>query len=1061
MKVFGSNSALMACGLMIALTAPVTASDPRALGDFWTPMTSRPTQDAPRGSDEQWFALDAEAIERHLAVLPAADAYADNATSLPLALPAAHGELVLFEVSRSPVMVAELAARYPEIQTFQGVAADGSAARVRFELTPQGLSAMLFSGDGSGVRMLERAQGADVYVSFTRERSAHASTFTCGVVDHSDPLGTAKASPPTAGKPVYSEPASSKVSGPSLRTYRTAIAATGEYTATFGGSVALGLSGVVSTVNRVNQLYETELGLRLQLVANNDLLIYTDAGSDPYDTTNESLMLTQNINNLNAVIGSTNYDFGHVFYTGGGGVAGLGVICGSSKARGLTGLPNPNNDPFWVDYVAHEMGHQLNGPHTFNGGTGSCAGGNRSAANAWEVGSGSTVMAYAGICGGENLQANSDPFFHVGSLERIHTFVQTGAGSSCGAVTSTGNLAPLLTATPGATIPARTPFALTAQASDPNGDPLTYLWEQFDLGAQTNTTTVLLDNTTGPLFRSFDATSSPTRLFPRLENILSGTPTLGEVLPTTNRTLNFRVTARDNRAGGGGVQWTGTASPAVAQTTITVINTGTPFAVTTANTAVSWASGSSQDVTWDVAGTTAAPISCANVDIDFSLDRGLSFPISLAAATSNDGSHSITTPSQATSAGRIRVRCADNIFFDINNADVSITGGNAAPVLTLSGGSVAYTSNGPAVIVDAAAVISDSDSADFAGGTLLLTLTNNGEDNDRLELRNQGNGAGQIGISGATVSFGGVAIGSQTGGVGTVPLSVQFNASATPAAAQAVLRNVTYRSTRDIAGTLPRTVQARVSDGDGGSSVGATRTITIQINPNPFVFGITAAVAGNNVSQNLAVAFTVTFSKAVNLASVSSVDFDNAGTSAISIGAITQPQPNQLLVQVTPTTLGTLRLRLPASAVVLDQSGVAVPVPFLDDTTYTVVAPDTTAPLATAFANSATGAQVAARIAVNYTITFNEAIRLNGLQGSDFSNAGSSALVVNSFSLESPTSLLVRVTPVSTGTLILRISGAAISDLSGNPLVVPRTDSTTVTVTAASNSIFIGSFEGS
>jgi hypothetical protein len=1037
---------------IVSASASAQAVEARELGDFWTPLPARPMQEDTRSSREQWLALDEAGIERHLALLPRAEAD----VSLPLALPTATGELQLFEVSRSAVMAPELADKYPEIQTFQGVAADGSGARVRFELGPNGFSAMLFATDG--VKMIERGSASDDYVSFARERGNRPSEFRCGVHDEADHTGDfdahaaeLKSDAPTAAP---------KAIGPTLRTYRTAIAATGEYTATFGGTVVGGLAGVVKATNRINQIYETDLGLRLQLVANNDLIIYTNGNTDPYTNSSGGAMLTENINNLSTVIGNPNFDFGHVFSTGGGGVAGLGVICGGSKARGVTGLPNPDDDPFWVDFVAHEMGHQLNGPHTFNGGTSNCSGGNRSGSNAWEIGSGSTIMAYAGICGGENLQNNSDPFFHVGSLERMQTFVQTGLGSTCGALTNTGNLTPVLTATPGATIPARTPFALTAQATDPNGDPLTYIWEQFDLGAQTNTTTVLLDNTSGPLFRSFDATSSPTRLFPRLENILSGTPSIGEVLPTTSRTMNFRVTARDNRAGGGGAQWTGTSSPAVAQTTITVVDTRSAFAVTTANAALSWASGSSQDVTWDVADTTAGPISCATVDIDFSLDRGLSFPINLAAATANDGSHSITVPSQATSAGRLRVSCSGNIFFDINNADVTVTGGNAAPLLTLSGGNVAYTSNGPALIVDAAALISDADSTDFAGGVLLLTLANNGEDNDRLGLRNEGSGAGQVGINGATVSFAGVAIGIQSGGVGVVPLSVQFNASATPAAAQAVLRNVTFRSTRDISGTLPRTFRAQVSDGDGGSSVGATRTITIQLNPNPFVFAITAAaVTGTEVAQNSAVAFTVTFSKPISLASVSSVDFDNAGTSAITIGAITQPQPNQLLVQVTPTTLGTLRLRLPASAVVLDQSGVAVPVPFLDDTTYTVVEPDITAPLAVSFGNDTTAGQVAARIAVNYTITFNEPIQLNALQASDFSNAGSSSIVVNSFSLQSPTVLRVRVTPITSGTLTLRISGAAISDLSGNPLVVPRTDSTTVTVTAASNSIFRGSFE--
>ncbi len=1037
--VLGAIALLAATGL-----APAIAQQP-ALGDFWTPLPARPTIEDARSGQEQWLVLDEVGLQRHLDLLP--EAGSDG--SLPLTLPQPDGTLARFEVSRSLVMAPELAAKYPQIQTFQAVAVDGSATQVRFELGPRGFSAMQFSP--GGVKLIERGSAGADYVSFAREGARSGAPFQCAVGDQQPSPETAAAKLDAASAPAP------KAVGPTLRTYRTAVAATGEYTATFGGTVVGGLAGVVSAINRVNQIYETELGLRLVLVPNNDLVIYTDGNTDPYTNSNGSTMLGQNATNLANVIGNANFDFGHVFSTGGGGVAGLGVICGGSKARGVTGQGNPVNDPFWVDYVAHEMGHQLNGPHTFNGGTSSCSG-NRSSAAAFEVGSGSTIMAYAGICGGENTQANSDPYFHVSSLQTIHQFTQSGNGSTCGTTSPTGNAAPLLTATPGATIPARTPFALTANATDPNGDRLSYLWEQMDLGAATNTTTVLQDLGSGPLFRSFDATDSPTRLFPRLENILSGTATIGEVLPTTNRTINFRVTARDNRAGGGGVQWTGTSSPSVAQTTITVVNTGTPFAVTTANAATSWNAGSTQPVTWDVAGTTAAPISCPNVDIDFSLDRGLSFPYSLVAATANDGSEDISVPNQATAAGRLRVRCSNNIFFDINNADITVTGGNAAPQLALSGGAVSYTSNGPAVLIDAAATISDADSANFEGGELRLELTNNGEANDRLQLRAQGDGPGQVDIDDSNVEVGGTVVGTFEGGVGLQPLVVQFNAASTPAAAQAVLRAATYGNTRDIAGTLPRTLRASISDGDGGASPGATRLITIQLSPDPFLYRITSNLSGNSVQQGEPVLYTLTFSRPINLASVSAVDFDNAGTSSITIGSISQPQPGILQVQVTATSMGTLRLRLPASAVILDSSNVPVPVPFVHEVTYTVTAPDTTAPLLTGFSNDATGGTVAARIAVTYVLSFNEPIAIGGLPPTSFSNAGSGAITVSGIALASPTSLRVVVTPLASGTLTLRLSGPGVTDIAGNPLSVPITDPATLTVTPASAVIFVGSF---
>ncbi|MFA5684650.1 MAG: zinc-dependent metalloprotease family protein [Lysobacteraceae bacterium] len=897
------------------------------LGDFWQPIQSRPNDQPPRSSREQWLNLDEAGLSRHLSVLPRSG----DEASLPLALPTADGQLDFFEIRRSHTMAAELADKYPELQTFQGTSADG-LSRVRFELGPHGLTAMLFAP--GAVSLIERAGAGGEYVSFVRERHDPAHGFVCAVhgeVADAEHLKSAHGHEQPSAAP--------KAIGPTLRTYRTAIAATGEYTGVFGGRVVDGLAGIVTTVNRINQIYETDLGLRLELIPNNDLIVYTNASTDPYTNNNGVTMLGQNISNLSTTIGNANFDFGHVFSTGGGGVAGLGVICGNSKARGVTGLGNPRNDPFWVDFVAHEMGHQLNGPHTFNGGTGNCSGGNRNGTTAYEIGSGSTIMAYAGICGGENLQSNSDPFFHVSSLDRIHTFTQSGLGSTCGTTSATGNQTPLVVATPGATIPARTPFALTASASDPDGDTLTYSWEQYDLGAQTNTTTVYQDNGSRPLFRAFDASPSPTRLFPRLENILSGTPSIGEVLPTTNRTLNFRVTVRDNREGGGGVQWSGAS---VAQTVLNVVDTGQAFALTSANSPTAWAAGSAQTVTWNVAGTDANGIDCASVDIDFSLDRGLSFPISLASGVDNDGSHDITVPDQATSAGRLRVACSDNLFFNINTADISVTGGNQPPVLNLAGGTVGYVSNGPAVLIDANAQISDADSADFDGGQLVATLSNNGEYNDRLSLRNQGDGAGEVGVGpGAEVRYGGVAVGSVSGGEGITPLIVAFNAAATPAIAQALLRSLQYGNFgADAAGTLPRTLRITVSDGDGGHSLPASRNISVQVNPSPILDArFSTDLASTITTANAPVVYTLSFSKPIDFSSVDLADFDNAGTSPITLSGLTQPSASSLRLTVTPTAVGTLTLRLPASADIRDSGGLPVPVPVQDLTTYTVEPP--------------------------------------------------------------------------------------------------------------------------
>jgi hypothetical protein len=401
------------------------------------------------------------------------------------------------------------------------------------------------------------------------------------------------------------------------------------------------------------------MSIRMELIPNNHLIVYPNPATDPYTNGNGFTMLSQNQSNLDSVIGNANYDIGHVFSTGGGGVAGLGVVCrAGQKARGVTGLNAPVGDIFDVDFVSHEMGHQYGGSHTFNGDAGSCAG-NRSSSSAYEPGSASTIMGYAGICGSQNIQSTSDDYFHVRSFVQITAYTQSGSGSTCPVVTATGNDAPLPVAgNVGLTIPIDTPFILEGSATDPNGDTMTYCWEQYDLGPAGHP-----DFPVGnaPIFRSFDPKNQPARMFPKPPDVRNNVHTIGELLPTYQRTLHFRFTVRDLF---GGVDFDFTA--------VDVEETAGPFLVTSVG-ATPWNANATRTITWDVSGTDAAPVSCSSVNILLSTDGGRSFPIVIATGVPNDGSEVILVPVADTDEGRVKVEAADNVFFDLNDTNFTIT----------------------------------------------------------------------------------------------------------------------------------------------------------------------------------------------------------------------------------------------------------------------------------------------------------------------------------------------------------------------------------------------------
>ncbi|MEE9126410.1 MAG: zinc-dependent metalloprotease family protein, partial [Planctomycetota bacterium] len=324
-------------------------------------------------------------------------------------LPLPDGGTARFLVKESPIMEPELAAKYPQIRTYRGQGLDDPSATLRLDHTPSGLHAMILSASGSVFIDPYRRHDSVHHISYYKRDlvNPHGDALRCRFDE------SYRQDSPQFGAGFESAFAAEGLpSGSLLRTYRIAVAATGEYTRFHGNKVEHGLAAVVTAMNRINGIYERDVAIRMILVADNDQIIYTKQGTDPYNNHSGFQMLGQNQENLDTVIGNGNYDIGHVFSTGGGGVAYLGVTCNSGfKAGGVTGLPSPIGDPFYVDYVAHEMGHQWGADHSFNGNEGSCSGGNRSASTAYEPGSASTIMGYAGICGSQNLQSSSDPYF--------------------------------------------------------------------------------------------------------------------------------------------------------------------------------------------------------------------------------------------------------------------------------------------------------------------------------------------------------------------------------------------------------------------------------------------------------------------------------------------------------------------------------------------------------------------------------------------------------------------------------------------------------------------------
>lgn len=592
-----------------------------------------------------------------------------NSGSEPtLSLPLPTGGFAKVQLIPVETLSPVVAAQFPDWQTWQIKGLDGQVASGRAELTALGFTAMLVMQDGDTLFIDPTTATTTIaersYRSLSKQGNSglFKNNFQCSTHE----AETAEAHPEAA-------PMVAARAGEDLKTYDIAIAATGEYTQYHGGSKTAALSAITTTINRMNEIYQRDLSIKLRLVSG-VTTIYTDAATDPYSSSSSTL-LKENQTALDNMIGSENYDVGHLFTTGDGGVAVVEGACRNSyKAQGVSGWDSPTGDIFAIDYVAHEVGHQFGATHTFNTDSGSCSGANRIAKTAYEPGSGSTIMSYAGICSPNNLQAHSDAMFHSGSIRQITTYTESSTGATCADSSSLSNANPVVNAGQDYSIPASTPFTLTGSATDSNNDSLTYSWEQVDIGTASK---VDIDTGNNALVRTQLPSSSTSRTIPRLSDLLSASHTYGETLSSQTRHMNFRLQVRDGKGGIGADEMI-----------VKVQDTGAAFEVTAPKN-MALTAGSNLNVTWNVAKTDQAPISCSNVDIALNMTSTTineNFQ-TLLSNTPNDGAAIVTLPSTLGTKNTIRVKCSTNIFFALS--DVSPTSAGSG-----SGSDGVYTNGG-------------------------------------------------------------------------------------------------------------------------------------------------------------------------------------------------------------------------------------------------------------------------------------------------------------------------------------------------------------------------------
>ncbi len=570
-------------------------------------------------------------------------------------LPNSEGNFAKFLIQETSNFEDKLSRKFPMIKSYSAQGVDDPTAVAKISIGTDGFHAVIFSGKHKTLYIDPYSKDNKTFIAYQRnDLEANNDEFICqfnGVAKkNSDPQNFIENA--NDGK---------------LRTFRLALTCSGEYaqfhltnqnvssSATDAEKKAAVLSAMNTSMTRVNGVFERDLSVRMVLVGDNDKVIFLDAANDGITDGDPNAMINQVQTICDAQIGDANYDIGHIFSLAGDGLAGGGVVCiTGSKAKGVTGRSQPIGDPYDIDFVAHEMGHQFGANHTQNN---SCQ---RNNSTAVEPGSASTIMGYAGICS-PNVQNKSDDHFHAVSIAEMWNTILSSA--NCATITNTNNSAPTANAGTEYSIPKSTPFVLRGTSTDADGaSSLTYNWEQID--NQVATMPPLSTNSSGPMFRSLPSKTSPNRYMPDLATVVAGnTSSTWEVLPSVARDLNFSFLVRDNNAGGG--------SSARDDVKISVTNAD-PFTVLSPNSNVSWDVGSTQTITWQKGTTDIAPINCQNVNIKLSVDGGVSFPIILKANTPNDGSEDVVIPNNPSTTTRILIEAADNIFYNVNSSNFTI-----------------------------------------------------------------------------------------------------------------------------------------------------------------------------------------------------------------------------------------------------------------------------------------------------------------------------------------------------------------------------------------------------